>query len=325
MFELKNPVHKLNQARLDAVPSITDKIYYFKGCTERLYPGIDKSFTETCKIMGAKLVTNEGEQSCCTGNYLAFNTAPLATPLAITQRNYNVIREQANTCVTTCNGCFSSFQNCDWYMKKEEWRAHITDVMEQIGRKFIDDVKVFHAAEFYYKNRAKIQQYAKRSFEGVKLAIHYGCHFLHQEDPAVLLDDFVNPSILETLIGDTMEATVADYRERLTCCGAGLNQRIIKDDRTNSLKITLRKMTSIKKAGADAIVVVCPYCLLHLDNAQAELEVEFDESFDIPVLHLSEVIGLLFDLPAEIVRLDAHKVSAHSFLKKIGYLGQNSG
>ena len=321
MFEQKSPVHALNQARLDAVPSITDKIFYFKGCTERMYPGINNAFMETCKIMGAELVTSESEQSCCTGNYLAFNTAPLATPLAITQRNYNVIQEHANACVTTCNGCFSSFQNCDWYMKKDEWRARITDIMNQIGRKFIDGVKVFHAAEFYYKNRAFIQQHLKHSLDGVKIAIHYGCHFLHQEDPDVILDDFVNPSILEILLGSCLDATVVDYRERLTCCGAGLNQRIIKDDRTNSLKITLRKMTSIKKAGTDAIVVVCPYCLLHLDNAQAELEVEFDETFDIPVLHLSELLGLVFDLPLDIVRLDAHKVSAQSFLKKLGYSG----
>lgn len=318
MFEQKGLVHALNQARLDAIPSITDKIFYFKGCTERAYPGINNAFIETCKIMGNELITSD-EQSCCTGNYLAFNTAPLATPLAITQRNYNVIRQHTTACLTTCNGCFSSFQNCDAYMKKNDWRARIKEVMEQIGKEFIDDVHVFHAAEFYYKNRALIQQYAKRSLDGVKIAIHYGCHFLHQEDPGVMLDDFENPSILEDLLAGSMEASVVDYRERLTCCGAGLNQRIIQDDRTNSLKITLRKMKSIRKAGADVIVTVCPYCLLHLDNAQAELEVEFDETFDLPVLHLSELVGVLFDLPPEIVRLDAHKVPVNSFLRKIGY------
>jgi heterodisulfide reductase subunit B2 len=321
MFELKGPVHALNQARLDAVPSITDKVFYFKGCMERVYPGINNAFTEICKIMGAELITDEGEQSCCTGNYLAFNTAPLATPLAITQRNYNVIRQHANACVTTCNGCFSSFQNCDWFMKKGDWRARIKDIMEQVEREFIEDVKVFHAAEYLYKNRSAIQQHAKHSLDGVRLAVHYGCHFLHQEDPDVMLDNFENPSILEDLLGGSMEATIVDYRERLTCCGAGLNQRMIQEDRTNSLKITLRKMKSIRKTNADAIVVVCPYCLLHLDNAQAELEVEFDETFDIPVLHLSELLGLLFDLSPEIVHLDAHKIPVQAFLKKVGYSG----
>ncbi len=319
MLDSKAKQPALNQARLDAIPALSEKIFYFQGCTERAYPGINSAFIETCKLLGnSPEISNN--QSCCTGNFLPFNTMPLETPLAITQRNYNVIKAKAPACVTTCNGCFSSFMTCNVYLKQQRWREHTKGVMEKVGLKFVDEVPVYHAAEFYYKNRAEIAQHARRTLDGLKVAVHYGCHFLHQEDPAVLLDDFENPGFLETMV-EGMGAEAVDYRERLACCGAGLNQRILHEDRTNSLKITLKKMESIKASGTEAIVVVCPYCLLHIDNAQAELAVEFDAEFDIPVLHLVELVGMLYDLPAPVLRLDAHKVDVGGVSKRIGYTG----
>nr|MDO8083328.1 heterodisulfide reductase-related iron-sulfur binding cluster [Candidatus Sigynarchaeum springense] len=319
MIDGKGKRHGLNEARLDAIPSLSQKIYYFQGCTERAYPGINAAFIETCRLLGNAPMTSN-EQSCCTGNLLAFNAVPLETPLAISQRNYNVIKAKAPACVTTCNGCFSSFVTCDYYLKQSRWREYTKSVMKGLGKAFIDDVPVFHAAEFYYKNRAEIYQHARRSLDGLKMAIHYGCHFLHQDDPSMILDDFENPGFLEELVRG-LGGEGVDYRERLACCGAGLNQRMLHDDRTNSLQITLRKMNSIKSCGAEAIVVVCPYCLLHLDNAQAELEVEFDEEFELPVLHISELVGILYDLPASTLRPDAHKVGLKGIMEKIGYSG----
>ncbi|MBN2150554.1 MAG: hypothetical protein JW839_03805 [Candidatus Lokiarchaeota archaeon] len=319
MIDGKGKGPGINQARLAAIPSLGDKFFYFQGCTERAYPGINGAFIETCKLLGASPETSD-EQSCCTGNFLAFNTAPLQTPLVITQRHYAVIKAKAPACVTTCNGCFSSFLMCDTYLKQQRWKDYTRGVMEQIGKDVVEGVPVFHAGEFYYKNRAGIAQHARRSLDGLKVAVHYGCHFLHQDDPATLLDDYENPGILEEVVRG-MGGEPVDYRERLACCGAGLNQRMLHDDRTNSLKITLRKMESMKKSGAEAIVVVCPYCLLHLDNAQAELEVEFDAEFDIPVLHLAELVGMLYDLPTSTLRLDAHKVGVETVSEKLGYSG----
>nr|MDO8110252.1 heterodisulfide reductase-related iron-sulfur binding cluster [Candidatus Sigynarchaeota archaeon] len=310
----------INEERLNAIPAMSDKIFYFQGCTERAYPGINGAFIDACKAMGNTPVTSN-EQSCCTGNFLAFNTAPLETVLAITQRNYNVIKKASASCVTTCNGCFSSFHNCDAYFRHGDGiQARVKNVLKKIGKTYIEDVIVFHAAEFLYKNRDLLVQHAKHTLDGVKIAVHYGCHFLHQEDPRALLDDFENPGILEELLGG-LQASIVEYRERLLCCGAGLNQRMLHDDRINSLKITRRKLASIKQHAPDAIVVVCPYCLLHLDSAQAELEVEFDETFDIPVLHLTELIGILFDLPPEVLQLAVHRVPVDAVVQKIGYQG----
>ena len=250
---------------------------------------------------------------------MPFNTAPVDTVVAITQRNYNLIKQHARAAVTTCNGCFSSFQNCDACMNGDPALADRTqDVMEKLGRCIVDDVEVFHVAEYYYKNSVALKQAATHRVDGCKVAVHYGCHFLHQEDPAVLLDVVDDPTIMEVILRDA-GAEVVQYKERLTCCGAGLNQRLLHDDHINALSLTLRKMRSIAAHDADAIVVVCPYCQLHLDNSQVELEVEFDEEFSIPVIHLTQFIGLTLGFPLETLRFDAHQVRVDGLLEKLAY------
>ncbi|MHA1699106.1 MAG: heterodisulfide reductase-related iron-sulfur binding cluster [Promethearchaeota archaeon] len=309
---------KINKERLDAVPGIDEKIFYFRGCTEKAYPGINNAFVELCHAWGQEIISSN-KQSCCTGNFLAFNTAPLLATEAFTQRNYNIIKEHSNACITTCNGCFSSFHNMDAYIKgRKSLKKEVKTLLEKVNMDYVTDVEVFHVAEFLYKNRHELVKYLKLNLENINIAVHYGCHFLHQEDASVIIDDVERPTIIEDVLKE-LRANIVDYSEKNLCCGAGLNQRILQEDRINSLRITLRKMESIARHEPDVIVVVCPYCLLHLDNAQVELEVEFDKEFEIPVVHLTELLGILLQLSPDTLRLDAHKVPVTGLLEKIGY------
>ncbi|MHA1682631.1 MAG: heterodisulfide reductase-related iron-sulfur binding cluster, partial [Promethearchaeota archaeon] len=286
MIDTKDKKGKINQERLGKVPEITESIYYFEGCTERVYPGIINSFLDLCDALGIDVSTSN-KQSCCSGNFLPFNVASVKQVGAITQRNLNVIAEYSKNCITTCNGCFSSFNNVEAYLSENsEVKEGVIEILDEIGKKFVDDVNVFHVVEFLYKNRKELKKVLKNSLSGMKVSVHYGCHFLHQEDPSKIIDDVEAPHIMEAILKD-LGAEVIPYKERALCCGAGLNQRILHEDRINSLNITLRKMKSIRNAAPDFVVVVCPYCEFHLDNAQVELDVEFDEEFEIPVLHLT--------------------------------------
>lgn len=320
MLESNVKISKINEDRLSKVPNFDENIFYFIGCTEKMYPGINASFTRLCKKLGINVNTSN-KQSCCTGNFLPFNVAPIDTILSFTQRNYNIISQYSKKCITSCNGCFSSFQNCDALLKENpDYQSRVNDVMKEIGKEYIEDVDVIHIAEYFYKNRSKIKTMVKHSLKNINIAVHYGCHFLHQEDPDAIIDDVENPTILEEIIGE-LDANIIEYKEKMLCCGAGLNQRILFEDRSNSLQISLKKLSSIQKHHVDAILVICPYCEVHLDSVQAELEVEFDEEFDIPILHVNELLGILMDFPPDVLRLDVHKVPVDSFLEKVGYIG----
>ncbi|MFX0102844.1 MAG: heterodisulfide reductase-related iron-sulfur binding cluster [Candidatus Hodarchaeota archaeon] len=320
MLESNTCDSKINKNRLSKVPGLEEGIYYFLGCTERTYPGINASFIQICNALNINIHTST-KQSCCTGNFLPFNVAPIETVTSFTQRNYNIMKQYSKKCVTSCNGCFSSFQNCDAFLKgNPNLQSRVKDVMKKIGKDYIEDMDVFHIAEYFYKNQAEVKPLVKHSLKNVNIAIHYGCHFLHQEDPEVILDDVENPTILEEIFKG-FNANIIEYKEKMLCCGAGLNQRILFEDRMNSLLISLKKLASINAHQPDAVVVICPYCQVHLDNVQAELEVEFDEEFDIPILHVNELIGILMDFSPDVLHLDVHKVSVDPFLEKLGYQG----
>jgi heterodisulfide reductase subunit B len=66
--------------------------------------------------------------------------------------------------------------------------------------------------------------------------------------------------------------------------------------------MTKENLTNMKAAGVEVIVDCCPFCHLQYDMGQAELK-----EFQIPVLHLSQLMGLRFGLDREKLGLEAHK------------------
>ena len=56
----------------------------------------------------------------------------------------------------------------------------------------------------------------------------------------------------------------------------------------------------MKASGAEFIIDVCPFCHLQFDGTQKEL------GFNIPVLHLSQLLGLAMGMSSEELALSAH-------------------
>ncbi len=63
-----------------------------------------------------------------------------------------------------------------------------------------------------------------------------------------------------------------------------------------SVDFTREKLTNMRDAGVDAIVVCCPFCLLQLDLGQTEVNNLFKdqigEPFQIPVIYITQLLGL---------------------------------
>jgi heterodisulfide reductase subunit B len=100
-------------------------------------------------------------------------------------------------------------------------------------------------------------------------------------------DDPMRPNTLKELVAIT-GATVVDYEEEALCCGSAV-ANAYEEVGLQNLK---RKMDSIKKAGADIIVVNCPACFQQFDTQQRNLKKAFEEEYDIPVLYLTELYAL---------------------------------
>jgi heterodisulfide reductase subunit B len=89
---------------------------------------------------------------------------------------------------------------------------------------------------------------------------------------------------------------------RLECCGGAFSL-----SRTASV-IRLGRMIleDVRRAGAEALVVACPMCHSNLDFRQGAMTRTGETP--IPVLFLTELVGLGLGLPAKVLGMERHFV-----------------
>jgi heterodisulfide reductase subunit B len=69
---------------------------------------------------------------------------------------------------------------------------------------------------------------------------------------------------------------------------------------------------------ADVIATLCPMCQLNLDMYQKEMNRYFGMKYHIPVLYITQLMGLAFGMAPDELGIGSGFVSARSALAKIG-------
>jgi heterodisulfide reductase subunit B len=164
-------------------------------------------------------------------------------------------------------------------------------------------VNVRHFVELLYRDvgpeaiRAKV-----KGGKNLKAAVHYGCHFLKPSN-IKKIDDSERPHVFDDIV-EAAGMTSLVYKDKGTCCGAGGGVRARTPD--VALKMTKENLVNMTAAGAEVIVDCCPFCHLQYDVGEAQLK-----EFKIPVLHLSQLLGLAFGLEKEKLGLEAHQIKVN--------------
>jgi heterodisulfide reductase subunit B len=65
-------------------------------------------------------------------------------------------------------------------------------------------------------------------------------------------------------------------------------------------------------------VVACPFCHVNLDSRQKQIEEEVERTFDLPVLYLTELMGLAFGIDPKELGLRKHFVDPFPLLRQKG-------
>ncbi|TET91054.1 MAG: CoB--CoM heterodisulfide reductase subunit B [Methanomassiliicoccales archaeon] len=276
------------------------KVGLFLGCITPLrYPGIESSTLDVLEALGVDAKILEGT-SCCPapGVFRSFDQEMWRT---LGARNLALAEEQDVEILNICNGCYGSLAESDHQLREDPKKMEkVNNVLSQIGKKYNGTAKVRHLAEFLHRDVGleKIAKRVKNKQDHLKAAIHYGCHFLK---PRTLkeIDDPERPKILDELVEVTGAKSIP-YKDKQLCCGAGGGVRARTKDVAQ--KMTTQKMNNINEVGANVIIDICPFCHLQFDQGQEEVENK------VPVLHLSQLYVLAFDLPKERMGVEAHTI-----------------
>ncbi|MDY6965482.1 MAG: CoB--CoM heterodisulfide reductase subunit B [Halobacteriota archaeon] len=277
----------------------------FLGCIAPLrYPGIESATRQVLSALNIEYNELEGA-SCCPapGVMRSFDEK---TWLSIASRNLQLSEKKGAELLTICNGCYGSLFEAAHILEHDEGkRAKVNEIIDGDG--YNGTTKVRHIAEVLYRELG-VDEIKSKVNNGLKLnvAVHYGCHFL-KPSKIKKLDDPERPTMLDELIEATGAVSVS-YKDKQMCCGAGGGVRAGSPN--VALDMTRNKVDNMKAAGAQCVVTPCPFCHLQFDRGQKEL----GEGYDLPVIHLSQILGLALGVDNSKLGFESHVTPVDSIL-----------
>jgi succinate dehydrogenase / fumarate reductase cytochrome b subunit len=146
---------------------------------------------------------------------------------------------------------------------------------------------------------------------GLNCAAFYGCYLLRGQKNLPYDNPFA-PESLENLFR-TLGANPIYYPGRTQCCGWPLSSYATQE----SFTMAANRLEAALEAGADCIVTPCPLCHLNLDSRQKEVEKVGGKRFDLPILHLPQLVGLAVSIAPEKLGLKRHIVATQGILAKL--------
>jgi len=284
----------------------------FLGCTiPARQPNYELSARKTLAKLGVELVDLDNFTCCCPPPIQSIN---LESSQAVAAYNICLAEEAGLDIVALCNGCFESLAMANAALKKDKnLRAKINEILAEVGKEFKGTIEVKHFLQVLIDDIGveAIKASVVKPLNTLKVAPFYGCHSLR---PSELLkfDDPERPHILEDLI-EALGAESVEYRDKLKCCGGLL--RGVSDDL--ALDLAREKLLNTTKAGAECITTLCPFCFVALDIGQIQVKSKFNEVYDMPILHYSELLALALGVDPEELALRSHKIKTDTVLEKI--------
>jgi len=284
----------------------------FLGCTiPARQPNYELSARKSLAKLGIGLV-DLPNMTCCAPPPI--QSIDLTASLAVAAYNICLAEEADLNLLTLCSGCFESLAMTNAMLKAdEELKKKINAILAKAGKEFLGSKEVRHFLQVLKDDVGldRLKHSVSRPLNDLKVAPFYGCHALRPSE-LLKLDDPERPRILENLI-EALGGKSVEYRNKLKCCGGLL--RGVSDDL--ALELAREKLRNTTKAGADCISTLCPFCFVALDIGQVQIRGKFQETYDIPVLHYSELLAIALGTDPKELGLETHKIKTDKIIDRI--------
>ncbi len=290
-----------------------DQLKYipFFGCMISVkYPQFEAAVRKTFPKLGLELVDIDGFTCCPDPIY--FKASNKETWLTIAARNICLAEEAGMDLVTFCSGCTATLSETYHLLAEDEGlKARINKRLKKIGKEYKGTSRVRHAVTVVRDDLGieKVAESVVKPLEGIRAAIHYGCHLL-KPSPVMNVDDPDRPVILENLMR-AIGVEAVDHEERLLCCGKACEDEEIPAQMVKDVFL------SIQKRNVDCMGLICPTCFDEYDLGQLKLSRKFDMKFDLPVVYYFQLLGLAQGFSPRDMGFYRHKVKVDPLLEKL--------
>ncbi len=275
------------------------KFGIYPGCS---LAGSARDYNESVFALAEALelgFTEVPDWNCCGAT--AAHNLNKELSLALPARNLALAEKYGlEEIVVPCAACYSRLVVTQHELRKDpELRNRISGLIEMDYKGSVKIINVIEWIDRYIL--PKLENRVVKPFQH-KVACYYGC-LLVRPNKVLNYDRAEDPQTMD-IVMSRIGATPVEFPYKTECCGAGLS--ISRTDIVS--KLSGKIIEDAGHRGAEAIIVACPMCHSNLDMRRPDINKYWNRKFDIPVIFLTQAVGLAIGLSPEKVGLQRHFV-----------------
>jgi len=275
------------------------KIGFYPGCS---LTGSSREYNESvvavAKALDIELIEIK-DWNCCGAT--AAHSMNEELSLSLPARIMALAEEQGlMEIVVPCAACYNRLKVTQHELEDHTKRTRVADILKMPYKGDLKIINVLQMLEAYGAENIKAR--ITRPFTH-KVACYYGC-LLVRPHAILKFDRVEDPQSMDTLIRG-IGGTTMDWAFKTECCGGGFS--VSRTDLVVKLSGNILKDASDR--GAEALIVACPMCQSNLDMRRSAINKTLDSPIDIPVIYITQAIGLALGIGAKELGLKRHFVT----------------
>ncbi len=283
---------------------------YFPGCSaESSAIGLGLSVQAIAKPLEMELIELE-DWTCCGST--PYGSLDKPESIAVASRNLALAEKTGMDLVTPCSSCFLTLYQANLQLKEHpQLMRQVNEALAVANLEYRGSVRVRHLVEVLFNDVTPevIASKVQWGLNGLKIAPYYGCQLVR---PDYGFDDPEFPQTLDRLV-ESLGAEAVPYPLKTRCCGGSL----IIPEEDLALGLLRKLLDNAVQNGAQCIVTPCPLCQTNLDAYQSKVNSKFKTNYNLPVLFITQLIGLALRIDPISLRLNTNIVSPNEVLDHI--------
>jgi heterodisulfide reductase subunit B len=272
--------------------------WYYPGCSLKSNgKAYEESLLAVFRTLDASLWELSDWNCCGATTYMSVDEAQA---FALAGRNLALTEQAAREApkngppqlIAPCNACYLALVKTQRYIDLHPGLARQVQAgLRAVNLRYDGGVTVRHPLDVLVNDIGleRIHDTAKRRLNGLKVACYYGCQVVR---PFALFDSAHNPTSMDRLV-QVMGAKPVPWPLKTRCCGGTLTGTM----RDVGLRLSQILLQDAARRGAEMIVTICPLCQFNLECYQQEMRGASGERIHLPVLYLTQLVGMAFGLP----------------------------
>jgi succinate dehydrogenase / fumarate reductase cytochrome b subunit len=293
---------------------VARKFAYYPGCVAEFS---SKELNSTTKALAPLLdidLLPMPAATCCGAGDIAEAKPNLYLTLNV--RILSQAEEMGCDIMIICNICTLNLRRANKLVKEDpRLLESVNEELVKAGARPYEGTKEVTHLLWYIATEeglALLERQGPKGLNGLRVAPYYGCQLLRPSS-VMGFEDPDQPQSLERLIV-ALGGEVADYEAKSKCCGFP----ILLAREGTALKESHVALSQARDAGADCMVTPCPLCHLAMDAYQRKAEKANGEIYNMPVLHLPQLLGLALGIDNKVMDFKRHMVSVDPVLSVVG-------